>query len=103
MQLDINQIMGKVLQTVAGSREATVWIARPLQAGIQIEAEVRSADGRQEYVIVENDDDFMSYVESFKAQAPWNRMTIHLDQNGEVAVETSFDKQLEDDAMEKTK
>lgn len=103
MQPNIEAIMGKVLELVPGSRSATVWIERPLQAGIQLEAEVAAGKDNREFVIVENDEEFMAFVQSYKSKSPWNRMTIHLRKKGDVVIETSFDKDLEDDALEKTK
>jgi len=102
MQLNIESIMAKVLELVPGARAATVWIERPLQAGIQLEAEVVGKN-KTEYVIVENDDEFMSFVQSYKSDSPWNRMTLRLSRKGNVSIETSFDAELEADAIEKTK
>lgn len=103
MQPNIEEIMGKVLELVPDSRSATVWIERPLQAGIQLEAEVVAGNDNREFVIVENDEEFMAFVQAYKSKSPWNRMTIHLRKKGDVAVETSFDKALEADALEKTR
>lgn len=94
--------MGKVLDAVPNSRAATVWIERPLQAGIQLEAEVIGKNNG-EFVIVENDDEFMAFVRAYKSDSPWNRMTLHLSRKGNVSIETSFDEALEADALEKTK
>ena len=102
MQREIKEIMGKVLKLRTGALSATVWIERPLPDGIQLKAEVRG-ENVKEHVMVENDEEFMAFVQSYRSESPWNRMSIHLKEDGEVLIVTSFDEELEADALERTK
>lgn len=98
----LKSMMRKVLAIVPGSRSATVWIQRPLQAGIQIEAGV-NLNGVMEYVIVDNDEEFLSFVQAYESKKQWNRMTLHMDKDGKMDIKTSFDEALKEEALKMTK
>ena len=102
MRPDIKLIMRHLLAQESGATEATVWIEKPLNNGLQIEARL-IVGGKPKYVIVENDDEFLLYAESYKADARWNRMKIQMHAKGRVTVSTSFDAELQVDAEEKTR
>ncbi len=102
MQPDIKLIMRHLMSQEPGATGATVWIEKPLDNGLQIEARLM-VGGKSKYVVVENDGEFFHYTESYRADTPWNRMTIQMNAKGSVQVKTSFDAELQTDAEEKTR
>ena len=102
MQPDIKLIMRHLMAQESGVTEATVWIEKPLNSGLQLEAQL-IVHGKPKYVVVNNDEEFFAYTQSYKGKGRWNRMVVKMNDKGEVDTSVSFDVDFQKKVEEITK